>query len=86
VWTETSKELKRQDKREGRRNVVQARRPPFKVILCMRITDSGVMRAAVVRLQVDVRGQSGNRDGLGVGEDVDEYKSTVVEGIPTEAS
>jgi hypothetical protein len=51
----------------------------------MRITDSGVMRAAVVRLQVDVRGQS---DGSGWLEKMLMSTSRPLwrEGIPTEAS
>jgi len=68
--------VKRRDERQRRSNISQARRPLFTAILCMRITDSAVLRAAVVRFRVDVRGRSGNRDGFRVGEDVDENSTT----------
>ena len=46
-------------KHERRRSIAKARRPPFTAILCMKFSDSGVLRTAAVRFRVT--------DGIGGG-------------------
>ena len=53
--------LKGRRKHEKRRSISKARRPPFMAILCMKISDSGVLTTAAVRFRV-----TGGGSGIGI--------------------